>query len=284
MKQQNHERVSDYYDSSQWLYRLFCYDSKSLGMHFGFWNKNTSNHQQAILNENQAIVNLGHIKAGQRILDTGCGVGGTAIYIAKTTGAHVTGITLVPQQVKLALNYATKHSVSHLTNFSVQDYTHTHFPSNSFDLIYGIESICYAHPKQSFLREALRLLKPGGRLVIADGYSTRKPQNVIEKKILSEFNQSFALKELITVSAITQAIKSTGFVNIKVINKTNSIKPSVAHFYRLARIVLPFTTFLKHLPVGPIQALHRNSLALVRTAQAIKINLATYAIHTAQKP
>ncbi len=87
MKKNYQEQIINYYQTSQWLYHIFCRDQ----MHHGFWDEKITTHYQAAIKENQAMINLGKIKAGDRVLDAGCGVGATAIYIAQKTGAEVTG-------------------------------------------------------------------------------------------------------------------------------------------------------------------------------------------------
>ena len=157
------QQIINYYDSSQWVYSIFVYNSKSLGMHFGFWDEHTKNMQQAIINQHQAIIDYGQIKPQHQVLDAGCGVGGTSFYVAKHTQAQVTGITLSLKQVNIAQNQAQKNNLSHLTKFHTQDFTQTSFSNQYFDVIFGNESICYASPKSSFLNEAYRLLKPKGK-------------------------------------------------------------------------------------------------------------------------
>ncbi|MGD8744405.1 MAG: class I SAM-dependent methyltransferase [Candidatus Woesebacteria bacterium] len=90
------DKIINYYDNSQWLYQLFCYNDETLGMHFGFWEKNTKNRQEALVNENQKVIDLAGIKMGQKALDAGCGVGGTAIHIAKKTHAKVYAVSIAP--------------------------------------------------------------------------------------------------------------------------------------------------------------------------------------------
>src|SRR5690242_11897757 len=117
--------IITYYRQSQWLYRWLVYNQETLGMHYGFWYEGTKNRQQSLENENQAVIDYGKITSGQKILDAGCGVGGTAFFISQHTGAHVTGISLDAQQIKLAKEFGNKKGLTALTDFSVQDYCHT---------------------------------------------------------------------------------------------------------------------------------------------------------------
>jgi len=276
--------IVNYYQSSQWLYRLFCYNPQSLGMHFGFWNKNTKNRQEAISNENEEIIKVAGIKRGMKVLDAGCGIGGTSLQIAKKKGAEVWGITIVPQHVILANKYAKKRRVSKLVNFSVQDYIKTNFPSNFFDVVVGIESVCHASPKSSFLKEAYRILKPGGKIVIADGYLGRQPRNRKEKEIITKFKQSFALTEFILGKSMLRQMRETGFVHVISRNMNDQVEPSVICFSNLAkRMKLP-CLISKYIPIPYIQEVYRNYVALKMTDEGWKTGLAAYFIHSGQKP
>lgn len=281
----NHKnQVVHYYNTSHWLYQLLVYSRKSLGMHHGFWDSSTTNLEEAMLNENQEIIDLAKIIKHHKVLDAGCGVGGTVIYIAKKTEAHVTGITIVPKQIKLAKKYAKEKEVSHLTEFLLRNYTDTKFPNNSFDLIYGIESVCHAKSKLAFLKEAYRILKPGGIIIIADGYSSRSVKNEKERKIINDFNKAFALHELITPKQMTQALSQSNFINIKTFNKTEAVKPTIKHFYMLGKYKHPLTKLASLLPIGYLQAMDRHVVAFQSEQESIKIGLFAYYIHLAQKP
>lgn len=63
-------------------------------LHYGLWYDNTRSLAEAVGNTNKFILEALHIDADDRVLDAGCGVGGTSIYIAEVTGATVHGITL----------------------------------------------------------------------------------------------------------------------------------------------------------------------------------------------
>lgn len=273
--------VTDYYDYSQWLYRLFYYNRESLGMHFGFWDEATETNDQAVLNVNQALIEAVKITKKDRVLDAGCGVGGTAIYVAQKTGAHVTGITLSKRQVNLAQKHALQRSVEQLTTFKQMDYTATDFADRSFDVIYGLESICYADPPTRFTKEAYRLLKPGGRLVIADGYMSRLTKNASEAAIIRNFKEGFALSHFGTPATMTQALKQAGFKQVTVVDKTQAVQPTIEHLEGIRRRNWVLIQLAKVLPSPYFKAGLANAQSIEATTRANEVSLVAYAIHTA---
>ncbi len=273
------EHIINYYQSSQWIYHYFCYNSQTLGMHFGFWDKYTKNRQEAITNENDTIIKYAAIKKGMKVLDTGCGIGGTALRTAEKTGAKVWGITITPQQVDLAIKYAQKRGLENNVTFSVQDYTRTDFPSNFFDVVIGIESICYASPKTTFLKEAFRILKVGGKLIIADGYLGELPRNNEEKEIVKDFKWAFALSEFISEKDMRRQIKESGFTQIKSTNMLKEIEPSVAYFANIGKKTKLLCTAAKYIPNSYVQAIYKNYLATKTSAEGYKKGIAAYYIH-----
>ena len=111
-----------------------------------------------------------------RILDMGCGLGATLRSFARRLPwADLNGITLVPWQLEQGHLLNQSCPESGCITLTLGDYEHTTHPSASFDAIYAIESSCYAHGanKSAFLQESYRLLRPRGRIVVADGFLGR---------------------------------------------------------------------------------------------------------------
>jgi len=96
---------------------------------------------------NAALASGIRIRPGARILDAGCGIGGSAIWLARTFGAFVTGITPVESQVERARRIAGELGVADRVQFMEQDYTCTTFPDASFDVVWAMESVCHAADK-----------------------------------------------------------------------------------------------------------------------------------------
>lgn len=253
-------------------------------MHYGFWDPDVKSRRQAMIQENDAIIFYGNIRKGMRVLDAGCGVGGTAMHIAKQTGARVMGITLDPGQIRKARGYARDHHVSHLVDFEVMDFCALTFPKASFDLVYAIESIVHAKNKLLFLNEAYRVLKPGGSLIIADGYAARLPKTPKEQEVLRNLQWGFCLPQVITGDSMTLDVKKAGFVKVQKILKTKETWQSVMYFGRLAKHVLPLSRILSFLPSPHIQAIYRNAVALVAVKRSYELGLGEYAIHHGTKP
>jgi MPBQ/MSBQ methyltransferase len=103
-----------------------------------------------------------------KILDVGCGIGGTSRYLGKKFGpnASVTGITLSTVQAKRATDLATAQSIRNV-NFEIMDALDMKFPDNTFDLVWGCESGEHMPDKKKYIEEMARVLKPGGKVVVA---------------------------------------------------------------------------------------------------------------------
>lgn len=103
-----------------------------------------------------------------RILDVGCGIGGSSRHLAKRwpKTAHVTGITISKAQLARASTLADEQRVENVS-FLDCDAMRTGFPDASFDVAWAVESEMHMPDKDHFVREMVRVLKPGGMLVIA---------------------------------------------------------------------------------------------------------------------
>lgn len=151
-----------HYDDCYWDYRTAWFDNENLALHYGYWDLHTKTHRQALLNKNRVVCEMAGIGPEQHVLDAGCGIGGSAIWLAKNVGCRVTGITVSVQQVRHARRHAQRHGVAERVDFQVADFCRTPFPDASFDVVWAIESSCYAVDKRDFFREAYRLLRKGG--------------------------------------------------------------------------------------------------------------------------
>lgn len=274
-KVEYNKKIEKYYQQSNWLYKYFWYSRSSLGLNYGLWNKNTKNRFEAINNNFQSVIDQLNIRKGMKILDAGCGVGGGATYIAQKTKANVNGISISPTQILEAKKNANLRGVSDLTKFEIMDYSNTSFPDNYFDAVFGIESVCYAYPKKDFLKEAIRILKPGGKILIRDGYCNRKPKSDSEQALIRKFCDGWKLKELIEWREMRKQIRASGFVDINCEDYTERVKKSFRWMKFITLIAKPFLF---------IAVIKDNVSSLEAGMRGVNIGLFGYYTHIATKP
>ena len=129
---------------------------------------------------------LDKLPKGSRILDVGCGIGGSSRILSNDYGFDVIGISISQEQIKRA-NELTTHS--DFCRFEVMNALDLKFDKGSFDGVWSVEAGPHIFDKQTFADEMLRVLRPGGVLVIADWNqrdSIKNPFNFLEKFIMNQ--------------------------------------------------------------------------------------------------
>ncbi|PAA55922.1 hypothetical protein BOX15_Mlig004058g1 [Macrostomum lignano] len=108
------------------------------------------------------------VKSGERVLDVGCGLGDTSMYLVQEYGANVIGIDISAPMISIALQRANQLSVPNVL-FEVADIeTYALYEESSFDVIYSRDVLQYVGAKDKVLAKYYKWLKPGGRLLISD--------------------------------------------------------------------------------------------------------------------
>lgn len=240
--QTNLDQIVDYYNTCESDYRTFWDLDRSMAMHAGFWDQQTTSLAEALARENEILAQYAHITSQDRVLDAGCGIGGSSLFLAKTFGCKVTGITLSDHQVQIASENAKKYLVDHLVNFQTMDFCHTDFPNASFDVIWGIESICHAEDKAEFIKEAYRLLTPGGRLIVADGFSSRTDFVKKQKEDMHQWLNGWGVESLETKKQFEVHLEKNGFKEISYQNVTENVMPSSKRLYWISFPAVIFST------------------------------------------
>lgn len=277
----NESEIVDYYDHCQVDYELVWQLDEVLCMHYGYWDDSVPHHRAALQNMNKKVAAAAGIKAGMHVLDAGCGVGGPSIFLA-SQGCSVEAITLSEKQVATCRANAMRMGVDKQVHFSQQNYLNTNFSDATFDVVWAIESVCYAWDKADFTKEAFRVLKPGGKLVVADFYSTPVTPGSAEDKLMKKWTDSWAIKSYATINEFQNALSVAGFQNIRDQDITENVTPSIRRLYLSFFPGLITTTVAEWIGArNSIQT--KNTWSTYYQYQAFKKHLWQYHIFSAQK-
>ena len=143
---------------------------------------------------------LNKLPKGSRILDVGCGIGGSSRILAKYYGFNVTGITISPAQVKRAREL-TPAGLN--CNFQVMDALDLKFEDGLFDAVWSVEAGAHMNDKEKFADEILRILRPGGYLALADWNSRDLracPPSFFEKLVLKQLLEQWVHPNFISIN------------------------------------------------------------------------------------
>ncbi|KAL1873428.1 hypothetical protein VTK73DRAFT_1019 [Phialemonium thermophilum] len=168
---------------------------------------------QAIARHEHYLAAQTGIKAGMRVLDVGCGVGGPAREIAKFTDAHITGLNNNDYQIDRAKYYAEKEGLSKQLRFVKGDFMQMSFPDESFDAVYAIEATVHAPKLEGVYAEIFRVLKPGGvfgvyEWLMTDNYDNN---NLEHRQIRLNIELGNGISNMVPISEALAAIKNVGF-------------------------------------------------------------------------
>jgi SAM-dependent methyltransferase len=143
-------------------------------LHFGFWedpsqaDPSIAGFAAAAESMSRRVCDVIGVADGQCLLDVGCGLGGTLASInERFSSMHLVGVNVDARQAVQARQDVKARQGNRLA-FSVGDACNLSFPDRTFDAVMAVECIFHFSSRLRFMKEARRVLKPGGRLLISD--------------------------------------------------------------------------------------------------------------------
>ncbi len=276
------QAVIQYYEECRADYAWFWMDRRNLAMHYGYWDEQVRSHSEALLRLNAVLAERAQITDADIVLDAGCGVGGSALWLVAEHGARVLGITLSAAQAREARAHAGKRRLAERVAFEVRDFTGTGLPDGAFSVVWAIESVCHASDKAAFFRETYRLLRPGGRLIMSDFFRAAPRAHEADERMYRRWLDGWAVPDLLTPTELEAVASSAGFHDIALSEATNHVRRSARRLYRLSVSTLLGSRLLTALRLRS-RVQHGNTVAARDQYLALKAGLWEYVIVFARK-
>jgi ubiquinone/menaquinone biosynthesis C-methylase UbiE len=144
--------------------------------HHGYWDSDddqSSNREASDKLTDLLIERSGDLSAG-KVLDVGCGIGLATFRLAEHSGFEITGVSNNQKQIDHANGLAAERGLADRVSFEHADALALPYADNTFDLVWVFETLPHLD-RLGALREVNRVLKPGGRVVIADMFLNTQP-------------------------------------------------------------------------------------------------------------
>ena len=189
---------------------MFPTRDKSAGdfANYGYWTPETITHHDACENLMEKLL-AGIPKRNGNILDVACGKGATTRHLLKYYNPEdVTGINISEKQLERCRMNAPG------CTFLLMSATELNFPDNSFYNVICVEAALHFNTREKFLREARRVLKPGGRIVLSDVLRNAQHEGSTPRGTIENYLEN--------PQAYEDLCAKSGYEAIEVINATGS--------------------------------------------------------------
>jgi len=190
-------------------------------MHHGYYiPEDRTDHKQAQIDLIDEVLKWAEVEKATKVVDVGCGIGGSSRHIASKYGASCEGVTLSPYQANRGNELAKEQGLADTCHFQVADALEMPFADNTFDLVWSLESGEHMPDKRQFINELFRVAVPGGRIIIVtwchrdleQGETSLTPK---EEKLLRKINRAYYLPKWCSVQDYVNLLESKGATDIK---------------------------------------------------------------------
>ncbi|MDP8964238.1 MAG: methyltransferase domain-containing protein [Cyanobacteriota bacterium] len=222
-------QIKEFYDASSGLWEQIWGEHMHHG-YYGSTGKEKKNRRQAQIDLIEEFLNWGGVGQAEQILDVGCGIGGSSLYLAQKFNARAVGITLSPVQASRATQRAQEAGLAAEVQFQVADALDMPFADDTFDFVWSMESGEHMPDKEKFLAECYRVLKPGGTFLMATWcHRPITPATgeltADEKQHLAEIYRVYCLPYVISIPEYEAIAHNLPFQNIRTADWSDAVEP-----------------------------------------------------------
>lgn len=209
--------VAGHYDQLDRFYRRIWGEH----LHHGLWTRSSFSAEEAVRHLVHRVAADAEIEAGTRVCDIGCGYGAPARLWADAYGAEVMSFTVSKAQHA----YAEQQPVHGPTpEYRLQDFLDNGVLDASFEAVVGIESLTHIQDPPRVFREAARLLRPNGRLVMCVWMAAPDVSRWGREWLLNPICEEGRLWRLPTATTLHQWATQAGFTVERLDDVTSMVR------------------------------------------------------------
>ncbi|XP_031502976.1 probable tocopherol O-methyltransferase, chloroplastic [Nymphaea colorata] len=281
--------IAEFYDESSRAWE----DIWGEHMHHGFYQPgekaSLSGHRSAQLRMIEEALCFAGVPGDEkgrpkRIVDVGCGIGGSSRHLAGKYGARCRGITLSPFQARRANELSSSQGLGDQVFFQVADALEQPFPDGKFDLVWSMESGEHMPDKKKFVNELARVAAPGATIIIVTwchrnllpNEESLQPQEV---ELLEKICDAFYLPAWCSAADYAKIAESLNLEDIKTADWSEHVAP---FWPAVIRSALTLKGFISMLRAG--WKTMKGAMVMPLMIEGYKTNLIKFAIITCKRP
>ncbi len=270
------DAVGHHYDELDRFYREVWGEH----VHHGLWITGHESPQTAALQLLDRVAEQARIRPGNRVCDVGCGYGATARWLTRRFDAEVTGLTVSGEQYR----YAEAQSAAEGPTYRLQDWLANDLPRDAFDRVLFIESLSHMADQRKALREAARVLRPGGRLAIAAWMTDAWPRRWMRRYLIEPICREGQLARMPAATDVQRGILEAGLA----LDAFDDLSDQVQQTWdivirRVVGGVLRKPSYRRYL-MDRMQQNRRFALTLIRLWIGYRVGAVRYGLFAAHKP
>lgn len=244
--------VRRHYDRLSPLYRMLWGEH----IHHGYWtgplaSGRSETPAKAQIQLMEQLARRAAIPRGASVLDIGCGIGGSAIWLAKNLDCRVTGVTISPVQARMASKAARKRGLGAQVKFVVGDANEWKPEPHNTDAIWIMESSEHFPAKANFFRRCAEALRPGGKLAVCAWLRREGAVRPEEQQLVGAVAEAMMSASLDSLSSYAGWMTDAGLTVTVAEDITSHVAPTWDHCARMVQN--PFIRFFVRFMDRPTQ-------------------------------